>query len=417
MSHQGELENIAAPRVQSQPTDAPLDDFFDLSQLDIEEVIGILHADVQLSSRSYDSIPAKYIGQFSTETLEQLLLKKDFGQRLDPEIAFNWAPIVATGFPYRKVKGRQHYTRVNGDITVTFSAPDTIGLPYGLAGRHMWIHLVSHILKNEGVVEVSFGATPSAFLKSINVVPRSGRKGNLKLYRAAMVAIANLSLHVEDRREGKDNVLYSTAHPVTVGEMTAQIMNADGEFSWGAVKLSPQFIELVKQRAVPFSMEAYLELAKISKSALAIDIFQWLCYRNYAMNEPLRRIPWAMLQKQFDYPGSRATFRDQFQESIQAVLASTAQPRDYARRELGGELRFGQRGEQHFERFLLFQELATRAAPEQVLLPAQLRQPCGVGCGGQQRRQTIAEVTAVRIHAGSSSRNDAKRVRRVSRAR
>lgn len=309
------LSRVASERYQNAVSD------LDLSELCIEEVISILHTDIKLSRRVLSTIPAHYTKQFSDETLSAL--ERIYSGDLYPaSIGFNWAPIVQAGLPHRKVKGHQHYTRRNGNLTVTYSTPDHHFVPYGVAGRHILTHIVTQLVRDPNDLTISFCESPTEFIRGQGATPTSGKRGNIQLYRKALLAVANLSIHVTDTTEGRGGELYSTEVPLTVGKVVHSIQDRSGQFHWGKIELNEQFAFMVSQRPVPFSFDAYMQLTETTYSTLALDLLTWLSYRVHTMkSDALVRIPWANLQEQFGYTSSRRTFLDQFRDALQEVQA------------------------------------------------------------------------------------------------
>jgi hypothetical protein len=78
-------------------------------------------------------------------------------------IRYSLSAIVQTGFPYTRVKGQQHFERKNGDLTVTMSAPNDIGLPYGIYPRLAFVHICSEIVKNK-TLRIDLGPSLKRFV-------------------------------------------------------------------------------------------------------------------------------------------------------------------------------------------------------------------------------------------------------------
>jgi hypothetical protein len=97
---------------------------------------------------------------------------------------------------------------------------------------------------------------------------------------------------------------------------------ADGK--WGRMRW-PDFLRLSEKAFRTFRDDAIpippSRLAKVSHSAMAIDIFLFLCHRCPMLSPgESQRVTWRQLVRQFGSSESPAKFRDAFTPSIQAAL-------------------------------------------------------------------------------------------------
>jgi hypothetical protein len=58
----------------------------------------------------------------------------------------------------------------------------------------------------------------------------------------------------------------------------------------------------------------------LSRSAMAMDIYTWLTYRNACISRPTT-VPWEALMVQFGSEASRSKFRELFEKNLKSVLA------------------------------------------------------------------------------------------------
>jgi hypothetical protein len=89
-------------------------------------------------------------------------LTSDNDDLQDP-IRYSLSAIVQTGFPYKKLKGRQHFERKNGNLTVTMSAPNNIELPTGMYPRLAFVHICSEVIKTQSR-SINLGASLKKFV-------------------------------------------------------------------------------------------------------------------------------------------------------------------------------------------------------------------------------------------------------------
>ncbi len=302
---------------------ATSDDPVDLSEWDADSILQLLHENICLSSAALRTIPKAVIRQLSPES-KRLLEDLYLGEGARPDLGFSWTPIVQAGLPLVKVRGKQHYTRTNGDITVTYTVPDDLNVPHGIAGRQVLTYVITSLVQRPDCLRISFGETPTEFIRSVGGTPMGGRNGNIQQYREQLVNVANLSINVLDKRVDESGMVLNSREPITVGEKNASLINSQGDYVWSEMNINPRFALAISGNTPPFSMSTYAAISvhkdRNLNIPLALDIYTWLSLRNYTLaNEPLARISWWQLQQQFGATFRREKFRAQFSSAVKLI--------------------------------------------------------------------------------------------------
>lgn len=217
-------------------------------------------------------------------------------------IRYSFSAIVQTGFPYTRVKGQQHFERKNGDLTVTMSAPNDIGLPYGIYPRLAFVHICSEIVKHR-TKNVDLGPSLKKFVVDDMGRPWStGAKGTAKKWREALTSLLATTYTItykvrdnEQRERGLD------LKNVSIVNRANLWWDADfDELQSAIIEVSEPFANALLNHATPLDIRALEQLAAI-RSPLAFDLYCWLTYRFWRMEEsktPIVRITWHQLYQQ-----------------------------------------------------------------------------------------------------------------------
>lgn len=237
-------------------------------------------------------------------------------------ISFALSHIVQTGFPYQAVKGKQHFERVNGALTVTMSAPNEIGLPSGVYPRLLFIHICSEIIKNKGERHISLGHSLKKFV--VDELGKSwvtGKRGSAKKWEdtlTQMLATTFTATFKQTDEEG--NLKGLELDNVSIANKAKLWWDDDYDSTMGAhIEVSESFADVLSKHATPLDSRAIKQLSDL-RSPLAIDLYMWLTYRYWRMEvngDGLVRISWDSLYGQM---GTNLSTVSAFKEDVQKAL-------------------------------------------------------------------------------------------------
>ena len=274
----------------------------DLGTLDTYELISFLEKHNPSFKQASTITPGQMalLGEAHADKITSALLsgleeKSDF-------VRYSLSAIVQTGFPYTKIKGQQHFERRNGDLTVTMSAPNDIGLPYGIYPRLAFVHLCSEIVKQKAR-KISLGTSLKRFVIDEMGRPWStGAKGTANSWRQALMSLLATTFTITYRikdSQGKQQGMELCN--VSIVDKAKLWWDTDYDELEGAeLEVSEVFASALLDHATPLDIRALEKLGEL-RSPLAFDLYCWLTYRFWSMEErrtPIARISWSQLYEQ-----------------------------------------------------------------------------------------------------------------------
>jgi len=266
----------------------------DMDIFDLEEFV----SSNELTYRQAESITTAQMDLLTKSSREKVCeaLSEEDDENF---MRFSLAAIVNTGFPFRKIKGPQHYERKNGNLTLTLTAPNEIGLPTGMLPRLIFIHICSEVVKS-GEKRIQLGRSLKSFVVDVMQRPWStGKNGSAQRWRRALISLLGTHMTITDHRQRGDGEGVILEHASIVDR--AEIWwDKDFDLEEAFIEVNDRFADVLVGHAVPLHRDALLKLAEES-SPLAIDLYCWLTYRIYKLEKDqkqLVRIRWEELMKQ-----------------------------------------------------------------------------------------------------------------------
>lgn len=235
-------------------------------------------------------------------------------------IGFMARALTQATMPHRKIDD-PFFRRKNGAFSLAIVAHPDVGLPYGSIPRLLLSWMTTEAVRTKSPV-VELGASLSAFMTELDLVPTGGRWGSITRLKNQIERLFScmVSCRYQDTGEGKS----SGSGFIIAKEYRLwwNPKNKDQIPLWkSTVTLSTDFFEEIINRPVPVDMRA---LKALKRSPMALDIYCWLTYRMSYLNKPTE-IPWAALQMQFgadyafDEQGLR-NFKKKLLHHLQSVL-------------------------------------------------------------------------------------------------
>ena len=239
------------------------------------------------------------------------------------------AVLCQVGLPRSPTQGRT-FERITGNVSLQVEAGSAFDgrkfvpqpLPYGIRPRLALVHIATEAIRtNSRTVDV--GGSVNAFLTELGLDNGGKAYGQM---RAQMTALAVCTLRlgrVEQRIiDGRDREVAVTLDAKPFRQFAAWIDNSGAQPSlWpNTIELTEEFFHALKETAVPLKHEA---LARLSHSALALDVYTWLAHRLWRVRRGGSRVSWAALQEQFggEY-ADRKAFKLQFRKRLSEALAA-----------------------------------------------------------------------------------------------
>jgi hypothetical protein len=276
--------------------------------------------------RASDLITPKLLRQIKGPSIIEQRLIDGAGDRDEPQsILFQHTVLCQTCMPFRDPGDETRtWERLNGNVHLEVNAgkamhPDKgclvpVGLPFGPKARMILMHINQQALIQK-TPEILIQETLSKFVRrALNLDPK-GR--NMRTVKEQLARLSAASIRLGVVKDG---------HAVTVN---SQIVSAfDIWFPkddrqrvlWpSTIRLSLDYWESLKSHAVPLDED---HIARLSHSALALDIYAWLANRLHrvAANNPVT-VSWPALHRQFGQGYNRLNnFRAAFKTALKEVL-------------------------------------------------------------------------------------------------
>ena len=295
----------------------------DLGKLDTYELIDFIESN-KISYKQAATILPQQMALLGDEQVAKISNSLIAGFEEKDPISFALSHIVQTGFPYKKVVGKQHFERKNGDLTVTMSAPNDIGLPAGIYPRLVFIHLCSEIIRKQSK-HISLGPSLKKFVvDELGKQWTTGKRGTAKKWEETLVSLLATSFTSSFKHIGENGKVKGIElDNVSIARKSRLWWDDDFEETMGAqIEVSDSFAEVLMHHATPLDSQALKELAEL-RSPLAIDLYCWLTYRYWRMEEagsPITRITWDQLYGQMGTSiGTVRQFRAEVRKTLPEV--------------------------------------------------------------------------------------------------
>ncbi|MBU0607836.1 MAG: pirin [Armatimonadetes bacterium] len=221
--------------------------------------------------------------------------------------------LVLATMPHSRPKTSQ-FQRTNGKFTMTMMAPDAVGLPFGSIPRLVLAWLSTEAVRTRSR-RIELGRSLSEFMRELGMTPTGGRWGSIPRLREQMTRL--FSTAISCRYDGDDSFGHRGFYIADEIGLWWNTSRPDDQTLWeSTITLGERFYQEIIDHPVPLDMRA---LKALKQSPLSLDIYAWLTYRMYSLDQPVV-VPWKALEAQFGAAyGHTRKFRYKFLERIKAV--------------------------------------------------------------------------------------------------
>lgn len=268
-----------------------------MSAIDIEDFVGENTLSL-VQAKSITSTQKDLLSDATKELIHKVL-ESNIGADTD-FLRFSMSAFVSTGFPFQKIKGPQHFERVNGNLTVTLSAPNNIGLPYGTHARLIILYICTEIVKSNGGT-INLGKSLKDFV--VNGLGRNwttGKNGSAKIWREQLISVISLTITITETVGSARRSGLKLDKSSIIKKMDLWWDKESSEITDSTLEVDQDFADLLLNHAVPLHRDAYMNLCE-TNSPLAMDVYSFLTYRAYTLEESglsQARMAWIELMKQ-----------------------------------------------------------------------------------------------------------------------
>ena len=234
----------------------------------------------------------------------------------DPDMGFMARLMALCSLPRTNPGDRLQYKRVNGPYTLTMFTSGKTKLPFGNLPRLLLAWVCTEAVRTQSR-ELVLGSSLSGFMRKLGVLSSdSGGKWGIRTrLRNQMRRLfnAHVQLVYEDDR-GEATVNSPVASRT---ELWWDPKHPDEQVLWESkIYLGEEFFYEIVSHPVPLDMNT---LKALKRSSLGLDLYMWLTYRTFSLQNPLR-LSWRQLYRQFGVDPAKANDKRTVQNFRRKVL-------------------------------------------------------------------------------------------------
>ena len=190
---------------------------------------------------------------------------------------------------------RLQYTCVNGPYKLIMIAGGDNKLPFGNLPRLLLAWVCTEAVRTQSRVLV-LGASLSEFMRKLGVFgsDSGGSRGDRTRLRNQMKRLFHASVQLI--HEDKQGIMSVSSFVADRTELWWDPKRPDEAVLWESkIELGEMLFNEIINRPVPMDMNI---LKALKRSSLGLDLYQWLTYRTFSLQSPLR-LSWRQLYRQF----------------------------------------------------------------------------------------------------------------------
>ena len=212
----------------------------------------------------------------------------------DPDTGFMVRLMALCSLPRTNPGNRLQYKRVNGPYKLVMIAGADNKLPFGNLPRLLLAWVCTEAVRTQSR-ELVLGRSLSEFMHKLGIYAQSGGRGGVRTrLRNQMDRLfhSQVSLIYEDKR-GKESASSLVADHV---KLWWDPKRPEEPMLWESkIELGEKFFNEIISHPVPLDMNT---LKALKRSSLGLDLYMWLTYRTFSLQNPLR-LSWRQLYRQF----------------------------------------------------------------------------------------------------------------------
>ena len=220
----------------------------------------------------------------------------------DAELGFMHRLLLLCCLPRTNPGRKTQHVRTNGPHTVIISAVGQYGLPFGSIPRVLLAWLCTEAVRTQSR-DLVLGRSLSDFMRVLDIL--SSNSGGLTGVRTRLHNQMNRLFHctveLTEKRDNRERFVAGLL--VDQGDLWWDAKRPEESVLWeSSIRLGESFFKEIITRPIPLDMHV---LRALTRSSLGLDLYLWLNYRTFALNQPLR-LTWRQLYRQFGADPSKA---------------------------------------------------------------------------------------------------------------
>ena len=219
----------------------------------------------------------------------------------DADIAYLGRLLALCCLPRTNPGNRTKYVRRNGPYTLAISAGVDTNLPFGHIPRLLLAWVCTEAVRTQSR-DLILGKTLSDFMRVLGIDPAGASFGRVRDQMKRLFSCSIELVYTDRDSEARVN---SYVADRTLFWWAIPNPDQPGLFD-SSIRLGEEFYNEIINHPLPLDMHI---LRALSRCSLGLDLYQWLSYRTFALDRPLR-ISWKQLYRQFGLnPGKEGDTR------------------------------------------------------------------------------------------------------------
>ena len=243
--------------------------------------------------------PVKAIREASPQALNHFTRFDQVNQLVgaseaDPDLGFMARLMALCSLPRTNPGDRLQYKRVNGPYQLYMIAGGGNKLPFGNLPRLLLAWVSTEAVRTQSR-DLILGSSLSEFMRKLGLQTSGGSsRGDRTRIRNQMDRLFNASVSlIYEEERGKATVNSQIADRT---ELWWNPKRPDEQVLWESkIELGEKFFHEIISHPVPLDMNT---LKALKRSSLGLDLYMWMTYRTFSLQQPLR-LSWRQLYRQF----------------------------------------------------------------------------------------------------------------------
>ena len=227
----------------------------------------------------------------------------------DPEMGFMTRLMALCSLPRSNPGDRYQYTRINGPYKLIMSRTGDYKLPFGHIPRLLLGWVCTEAVRTQSP-RLVLGKTLSDFMRVVGIDPAGASYARVRNQMKRLFSCSVVLIYTGAGRESQVNTLFADRTDFWWTD------DKPGSKGQNTIELSHNFFNEIIHHPVPLDLHI---LKALSRCSLGLDLYQWLNYRTFALDRPLR-VSWTQIYRQFAQDPGRAHSKHHVAEFRRDVL-------------------------------------------------------------------------------------------------
>ena len=215
----------------------------------------------------------------------------------DSEIGYMGRLLALCSLPRTNPGDRLRYVRRNGPYTLYMMAGGPTNLPFGHLPRLLLAWVCTEAVRTQSR-DLFLGNTLSDFMRIVGIDPAGASFARIRNQMNRLFACQITLVYTGNQGESRVSSLIADRSEFWWTERSPD----DPDIWKSLIRLGEEFFNEVIRHPIPMDMHI---LRALRRSSIGLDLYQWLNYRTFGLQQPIR-LTWHQLYRQFGVDPARA---------------------------------------------------------------------------------------------------------------